>query len=66
MSAVAPLAALKRLARDGLDRTLPQALLFEQERVVRELMKDDVAVGLAAFEARRTPGLKSKFPTTHP
>ncbi|MEO8296443.1 MAG: enoyl-CoA hydratase/isomerase family protein [Burkholderiales bacterium] len=53
------IASLKRLARDGMDRTLAEGLRFEQDLVQVELMSDDVAEGLAAFEARRPPVFKS-------
>lgn len=53
------LAAMKRLARSGMDRTLEEALQFEQKLVERGLMNDDVTEGLAAFEARRLPVFKS-------
>lgn len=55
----AGLASLKRLVRGGLDRSLQEALRFEQQLVERELMNDDVTEGLAAFEARRPPVFKS-------
>lgn len=53
------LAAMKRLARQGLDRTLEDGLKLEENLVARELMNDDVSEGLAAFEARRAPVFKA-------
>jgi|TARA_R110002095_G_scaffold206385_1_gene190458 enoyl-CoA hydratase len=49
------LAAMKRLARRGLDETLPAGLLLEQSEVVDALLSENVSEGLAAFQARRTP-----------
>jgi enoyl-CoA hydratase len=53
------LAAMKRLARQGLDRPLPEGLVLEQDLISRELLNEDVSEGLAAFEARRPPVFKS-------
>jgi enoyl-CoA hydratase len=53
------LAAMKRLARQGVDLPLADGLKLEQDVVARELMNDDVTEGLAAFEARRAPVFKS-------
>jgi len=49
------LAAMKRLARQGLDQTLPAGLALERAEVVDALLSDNVSEGLAAFLARRTP-----------
>ncbi|MFX3658348.1 MAG: enoyl-CoA hydratase/isomerase family protein [bacterium] len=49
------LAAMKRLAREGLDLPLQDALALERERVVDVLLGDDAAEGLAAFRERREP-----------
>jgi len=53
------LAAMKRLAREGVEQPLAGGLKLEQDVLVRELMNDDVTEGLAAFEARRAPVFKS-------
>jgi len=49
------LAAMKRLARDGIDLPLPGGLALEREAAVDALLSADVAEGLAAFQARREP-----------
>lgn len=49
------LAAMKRLARQGLDLPLQSALALERERVVDVLLGGDTAEGLAAFRERREP-----------
>jgi enoyl-CoA hydratase/carnithine racemase len=49
------LAAMKRLARQGLDRTLGDGLRLEVEDVVDSLRGANVDEGLAAFQARREP-----------
>lgn len=49
------IATMKRLAREGLDRPLGEALKHEADVVSRALLGDDVSEGLAAFEARRAP-----------
>ena len=49
------LAAMKRLAREGLDLPLQDALALERERVVDVLLDGDAAEGLAAFRERREP-----------
>lgn len=49
------LAAMKRLARDGIDLPLPGGLALEQGAAVDALLSTDVAEGLAAFQARREP-----------
>ena len=49
------LAAMKRLARKGLEGSLEEGLQLELETAVPHLMIDDVAEGLAAFEGRREP-----------
>jgi enoyl-CoA hydratase/carnithine racemase len=49
------LAAMKRLARQGLDRTLGEGLRLEVEDVVDSLRGANVDEGLAAFQARREP-----------
>ena len=53
------LAAMKRLARRGLDMEWNAALRFEEDEVVDMLLNEDVTEGLAAFEARRKPVFKS-------
>lgn len=53
------LAAMKRLARQGLDLPLPDGLALEQDLISRELLNEDVSEGLAAFEARRPPVFRS-------
>jgi len=54
----AGLAIMKRLARQGMDKTLADGLKLEQDVMVTELMSDDVSEGLAAFAARRPPVFK--------
>lgn len=49
------LAAMKQLARSGLERSLREGLALEEEMAVRALQSADVAEGLAAFKARRQP-----------
>jgi enoyl-CoA hydratase/carnithine racemase len=49
------LAAMKCLAREGLDLPLKDALALERERVVDVLLGDDAAEGLTAFRERREP-----------
>jgi len=49
------LATMKRLARSGIDETLPDGLALEQGAVVDALMSRDVSEGLAAFQGRREP-----------
>lgn len=49
------LTAMKRLCRDGLDRSLPEGLDLEQAAVVDALMGGNVSEGLAAFQERREP-----------
>lgn len=52
------LATMKRLAREGMDRTLVDGLKLEQDVMATELLSDDVSEGLAAFAARRPPVFK--------
>ena len=52
------LAAMKRLARQGLDRPLGEGLRLEVEDVVDSLRSEAVDEGLAAFQARREPEFK--------
>ena len=49
------LAAMKRLAREGLDKPLGEALTLEENFAVDALLDSDVTEGLAAFQARRRP-----------
>jgi enoyl-CoA hydratase len=51
----AGLATMKRLARDGLERPLDEALALEAQLAPAALRTDDVTEGLAAFRERRTP-----------
>ncbi|WP_418319800.1 enoyl-CoA hydratase/isomerase family protein [Piscinibacter sakaiensis] len=53
------LATMKRLARQGMGRSLEEGLQLEVNVVARELMGEDVSEGLAAFRARRPPVFKS-------
>ncbi len=46
---------MKKLAREGLDGTLQAGLKREEKKLFKLLKSDDVAEGLAAFEARRKP-----------
>lgn len=52
------LAAMKRLARQGVDRPLGEGLRLEVEDVVDGLRSANVDEGLAAFQARREPNFK--------
>jgi enoyl-CoA hydratase len=52
------LAAMKRLARQGVDRPLGEGLRLEVEDVVDGLRSANVDEGLAAFQARREPEFK--------
>ena len=52
------LAAMKRLARQGVDRPLGEGLRLEVEDVVDGLRSANVDEGLAAFQARREPQFK--------
>ncbi len=54
------LAAMKRLARQGLDQTLNEALSLEVDVAVEALLGDDVGEGLAAFQERRTPQFSAR------
>ncbi len=49
------LAAMKRLARTGIELPLADAMDLERAAAVRHLQGADVAEGLDAFENRRTP-----------
>lgn len=49
------LGAMKRLARQGLDMPLGEALTLEENVAVDALLDSDVTEGLAAFQARRKP-----------
>lgn len=51
----AGLAEMKRLAREGVELRLRDAMTLELEAAVRHIMGGDVSEGLAAFEARRKP-----------
>ena len=52
------IAAMKRLAREGLERSLNEALAQEQQVAVPALRSDNVAEGLRAFRERREPVFK--------
>lgn len=52
------LAAMKRLARTGLEKPLSEAMMLERKAAVRHLQGADTAEGLAAFESRRKPNFK--------
>lgn len=49
------LALMKRLARSGLNGSLPDGLLAEQRDAVDALLGGNVSEGLAAFQERREP-----------
>ncbi len=49
------LAAMKRLARDGADLPLADALALEQRQALQAMAGPDVDEGLAAFGERRVP-----------
>ncbi len=49
------LAAMKRLARDGADLPLSDALALEQRLALKAMAGPDVDEGLAAFGERRPP-----------
>ena len=50
--------AMKRLARQGLERPLDEALAREQQVAVPALLSENVAEGLRAFRERREPIFK--------
>lgn len=54
------LALMKRLARQGLDRPLDEALALERQLAVPALQTSDVSEGLAAFQARRKPAFQDR------
>ncbi len=49
------LAAMKRLARQGMDKTLDAGLSLEEHDIIDALLSADVDEGLAAFQQRRKP-----------
>lgn len=49
------LAQMKRLAREGVELRLADAMALERDAAVRHIMSADVSEGLAAFEGRRPP-----------
>jgi len=49
------LAAMKRLARQGLETSLDAGLILEQTDIIDALLGKDVDEGLAAFQQRRKP-----------
>lgn len=49
------LAAMKRLARAGIELPLAKAMDLERDAAIRHLQGPDTAEGLDAFENRRTP-----------
>jgi enoyl-CoA hydratase/carnithine racemase len=51
----AGLAEMKRLAREGVELRLRDAMNLELEAAVRHIMGSDVTEGLAAFQERRKP-----------
>jgi enoyl-CoA hydratase len=53
------LATMKRLAREGMEKPLADALTMEAGIACAALRDDDVSEGLAAFEARRKPVFKA-------
>lgn len=53
------LAAMKRLAREGLDKPLGEALRMEENFAVDALLESDVTEGLSAFRARRKPQFRA-------
>ncbi|MBL8382499.1 MAG: enoyl-CoA hydratase/isomerase family protein [Burkholderiales bacterium] len=53
------LAAMKRLARQGMEGQPLAGLTLEEQVVSAALLGEDVSEGLAAFEARRTPQFKA-------
>ncbi|HIG41953.1 MAG: enoyl-CoA hydratase/isomerase family protein [bacterium] len=52
------LAAMKQLARQGVDLSLDEALALEQNLAVPALMSENVAEGLKAFREKREPVFK--------
>jgi enoyl-CoA hydratase/carnithine racemase len=52
------MAAMKSLARSGLDESLAEGLARESACVVDALRSENVSEGLAAFGARREPKFK--------
>lgn len=53
------IAAMKRLARQGLEGSLQAGLKMEEDVAPAALLHDDVKEGVAAFEARRAPDFRS-------
>lgn len=53
------IAEMKRLAREGADQTLTQAMRLERDAVLRHFPGTDVAEGLDAFANRRQPKFSS-------
>lgn len=49
------LSEMKRLARQGLELSLAQAMVLEREAAIPHFMRDEVTEGLAAFQERRAP-----------
>ncbi len=49
------LAAMKRLARQGMNQTLDAGLTLEETDIIDALLGQDVDEGLAAFQQRRAP-----------
>lgn len=49
------LAAMKRLAREGIEAPLTDAIRLEREAVVKHTIGDDALEGLTAFQERRKP-----------
>lgn len=52
------LAAMKQLARQGIDLSLSDALVLEQKLAVPTLLSENVAEGLTAFGEKREPVFK--------
>jgi len=53
------IAEMKRLAREGVDMTLMQAMRLERDAAVRHLQGPDVGEGLDAFRNRRPPNFSA-------
>ena len=49
------IAMMKKLAREGLDKSWNDSLDFELSLAIDHLLSDDVSEGLAAFEEKRDP-----------
>ena len=54
------LSMIKRMADEGLDMTLPEALTLEVQLAAEGLRSDDSSEGLQAFQERRAPNFRKR------